>query len=107
GLISEALAAGRSVAVDNTNATVELRRDLIDLGRSYGTSLTGYYLEATLEDCLARNAARTGKARVPDVGLLSVVKALTRPSYAEGFDRLFRVTPVADGTFLINPWEGT
>ena len=36
-----------------------------------------------------RNAARSGKDRVPDVGIYSVLKVLTRPSYAEGFDTLF------------------
>ncbi len=104
-LVADALAAGRSVAVDNTNATVELRKELIDLGRSHGAVITGYYVGARLEDCLARNAARTGKDRVPDVGLFTVVKVLTRPSYAEGFDHLFYVTPDGDGGFMVEPWK--
>jgi predicted kinase len=104
-LISEALAADRSVAVDNTNATVELRRELVDLGRAHGATVTGYYVGARLADCLARNATRAGKERVPDVGLFSVVKVLTRPSHAEGFDRLFYVTFGADGAFVVEPWK--
>jgi predicted kinase len=104
-LITEALAADRSVAVDNTNATVELRRELVDLGRAHEATVTGYYVGARLEDCLARNAARAGKERVPEVGLFSVVKVLTRPSYAEGFDRLFYVTLGADGAFVVRPWK--
>ena len=105
-LITEALNSGKSVAVDNTNATVELRKELIDLGRTHGaTTITGYYIGARLEDCLVRNATRTGKERVADVGLFSVVKVLTRPSYAEGFDRLYYVTLGADGEFIVEPWR--
>ena len=103
-LISEALIAGKSVAVDNTNATIALRRELIELGKLHSASLTGYFLEASLEDCMARNAARPEKNRVPDVGLFSVVKSLTEPSFAEGFDRLFRVKMGIDFDFSIVPW---
>jgi predicted kinase len=103
-LITEALSAGRSVAVDNTNATVELRTELIELGRAHGATVSGYYFAAKLADCLARNAARTGKDRVPDVGLFATVKALVRPSYAEGFDRLSYVAIGADGAFVVSDW---
>jgi hypothetical protein len=106
-LITEALTAGRSVAVDNTNATVELRKELIDLGRSHGARVSGYYLGARLEDCLRRNAARSGQQRVPDVGLFAVASVLVRPSCAEGFDHLFYVTLGSDGTFVIQPWDET
>ncbi|MFO0937426.1 MAG: ATP-binding protein [Gemmataceae bacterium] len=103
-LITDSLLAGRSVAVDNTNATVELRRELITLGRSFGATITGYYFSANLKDCLARNAMRTGKARVPDVGLFSVAKKIVRPTNAEGFDQLFFVR-MADGeSFDAKPW---
>jgi predicted kinase len=104
-LITEALAEGRSVAVDNMNATVEIRKELIDLGRAHGATITGYYVGARLEDCLARNAARTGKDRVPDIGLFSVVKVLTRPSYSEGFDRLYYVSLGDDGAFTVETWK--
>lgn len=103
-LISEALAGGRSVAVDNTNATVDLRRELIELGRAHRASLSGYFLEATLSDCMERNSSRSGKSRVPDVGLFSVVKVLTEPSYDEGFDQLFRVRMDPTFEFSIAPW---
>ncbi len=104
-LITEALSAGRSVAVDNTNATVELRKELIELARTHGATVTGYYLSGKLADCLARNAERTEKDRVPVVALFATVKALVRPSLAEGFDRLFYVTIGTDGEFLVSDWE--
>jgi predicted kinase len=103
-LIEDALAAGLSVAVDNTNVTAELRRELVDLGHAFGATVTGYYFEAALADCLARNAARAGKERVPEVGLYAMAKALTHPSYDEGFDRLFVVRIAGDGEFDVRTW---
>jgi predicted kinase len=104
-LIEEALAAGRSVAVDNTNATAEGRAALIALGRASGAEVVGYYFESRLEDCLARNRQRAGKARVPDVALYATRKRLVPPAPAEGFDRLFFVRVVVDGRFDVIPWE--
>lgn len=103
-LIREALAGGRSVAVDNTNATVELRRELIELGREFGAVVTGYYFAAKVEECLVRNALREGKARVPEVGVFATLKSLARPSRAEGFDRLFHVSWDASGTTVVSEW---
>lgn len=57
-----------------------------------------------LADCLARNAERTGKDRVRDVGLFATAKALVRPTRAEGFDPLFYVACEADGEFTMSAW---
>ncbi len=89
-LVEAALAAGRPVAVDNTNATVAARAELIALGRAAGATVTGYYFESVLETCLERNRRREGKARVPDVALYATRRRLTTPSLTEGFDRLSR-----------------
>ena len=62
-LIEEALAAGRSVAVDNTNATAEDRATLIALARAFGAAVVGYYFESRVADCLERNRRREGKVR--------------------------------------------
>src|SRR5947199_2744458 len=61
-LIEEALAAGRSVVVDNTNATLESRAELIALARAFGATVVGYYFQSLLADCLERNRQRAGKA---------------------------------------------
>ena len=90
-LIAAALSAGRSVVVDNTNPTPEARAELILLGRSYNAEIIGYYFESPLKDSLARNKQREGKVRVPDVGIYATAKKLLPPTYAEGFDRLYRV----------------
>jgi predicted kinase len=100
-LISEALAAGRSVVVDNTNPTPEGRAPLLSLGHSHGARVVGYAFESRLEDCLARNAQREGRARVPEVALYATRKVLRWPSLAEGFDALFIVRFTPEGTFAV------
>src|SRR5262249_16938154 len=66
-LIEEALAAGQSVLVDNTNPTPEVRAALIGLARQSGAAVVGYYFESRLADCKERNAQRDLANRVPDV----------------------------------------
>jgi predicted kinase len=104
-LIAEALAAGRPVVVDNTNPQVEDRAVLIALGKAHGARVVGYAFEADVEACLARNAARVGRARVPDKALLITRAKLRWPSYAEGFDALFQVRLVPEGGFLVRDWK--
>ena len=104
-LIEKALQAGQSVVVDNTNSTRPDRAELIELGRRYGATVTGYYFESRLEDCLERNRKRAGKERVPDVALFSVARKMEVPTAAEGFDRLFYVRLAGDQDFDVGDWE--
>src|SRR5579863_860081 len=89
--IIEALQAQRSIVVDNTNPTLEDRKALIALGRTYGDEIIGYYFDAPAKQCVERNRQREGKARVPDKAIYITASRLTRPTYAEGFDRLYTV----------------
>jgi predicted kinase len=57
-LIEEALQAGQSVVVDNTNPTAQDRAELIELARRHRATVAGYYFESRLEDCLERNRQR-------------------------------------------------
>jgi predicted kinase len=104
-LVEEALAAGRSVVVDNTNPTAPERAELIALARAFGTRVVGYYFESRLADCLERNRRREGKARVPDVALYTTRKRLCRPTLAEGFDRLHYVRLLGEGRFEVFDWN--
>src|SRR5690242_14699076 len=63
--LADALQAGRSVVVDNTNPTVAVRAPLIRLARAHGAAVVGYYVEASTREALARNRLREGKARIP------------------------------------------
>lgn len=100
-LIEDVLQAQQSVVVDNTNPTVEVRLPLIALGHLYGAKIVGYYFDATVRECIERNQLREGKARVPDVAIYATAKKLVRPSYAEGFAMLYRVSIGENSTFLI------
>ncbi len=104
-LIEEALAAGRSVVVDNTNPTADDRAELIALARSFGAAVVGYYFESRLTDCLERNRRRQGRARVPDVALYATRKRLRPPCRAEGFDRLHFVRLLGEGRFEVLEWN--
>jgi predicted kinase len=87
-LIEAALGSGRPVVVDNTNPTTEDRASLIAIGREFGAEIVGYSFESGVRECLARNARREGKSRVPDVAIYATAKRLVPPSRAEGFDEL-------------------
>ncbi|HEX8699827.1 MAG TPA: ATP-binding protein [Myxococcaceae bacterium] len=104
-LIQEALAEGRSVVVDNTNATPASRAPLIALGKAHGAHVIGYSFESRIEDCLARNAKRVGRARVPDVALFATRKVLQWPTRAEGFDALYFVRFTPEEAFDVTEWR--
>jgi predicted kinase len=104
-LVRAALEAGQSVVVDNTNPMIADRRPLIDLARSFGAKVTGYYFESRVADCVARNQTREGANRVPDVALYSTIKKLEHPCRAEGFDDLFHVRLAPKGDFEVTPWR--
>ena len=93
-LIEEALAAGKSVVVDNTNPTAASRAPLIEAGRRHGARVVAYFFESAVRDAVARNRLREGKARVPDVAIFVTAKKLAFPELAEGFDEVRVIAPV-------------
>jgi predicted kinase len=103
-LIDEALRDGRSIVVDNTSPSATDRSPIIAQAKQHGARVIGYYFATPLTDSIARNAAREGRARVPERGILSIAKRLEHPSLAEGFDALFAVRLI-DGQFQIEPWK--
>jgi predicted kinase len=104
-LIAAALEAGKSLVVDNTNPSQLDRAAMIQQFQAYQATIIGYYFASQLDECMERNRQRTGKALVPDVGVFSTLKKLERPTYAEGFDRLYYVQIGTDGNFIINAWN--
>lgn len=88
-LIDDALAAGRSVVVDNTNARREDRVALIAQARVHGARVVCYWIDASVATCIRRNAKRTGRAHVPVVGILATSKRFEPPVADEGFDALY------------------
>ncbi|MCM0673306.1 ATP-binding protein [Micromonospora phytophila] len=102
-LVNGALAAGKSVAVDNTNPSPREWQPLIEAARAHGAVTVGYWFPPDLPGALERNAAREERARVPDVGLYATLKRLQRPRGADGFDRLYEVRIDGRGGFRVEP----
>jgi predicted kinase len=100
-LVEEAARAGRSVVVDNTNARREDRAELVALARALGLRPVLYWFPPDVAASLARNAARTGRARVPAVAIHATRKRLEPPDPSEGFDVVYEVQPTAEGGFAV------
>jgi predicted kinase len=92
-VVSELLAAGRNVVVDNTNPTPADRAPLIAIAHRQGAAVRAVHIDVPIHVCLRRNAGREGRAQVPVVGVLATAKRLVLPSPAEGFDRVDTVCP--------------
>jgi predicted kinase len=104
-LISEALAEGHSVAVDNTNPSPEEWQPLIEAARAHGAAPVGYWFPPDLTATQQRNAIRDGRARVPDVGLYATLKQLRAPRRADGFDRLYLISFNGVGGFDVRTMD--
>ena len=100
-LIAEALSAGRSLVVDNTNPTVDERAAIITEARRQGARAVAYFFDCTSKECLARNETREGRARIPRVGIFAAAKRLTPPSREEGFDEVFAVHALPEQRFEV------
>ena len=86
--IDTALGEGKSVVVDNTNPSPELRAPLIALGRRHGARIVAVYFDADVRTAIMRNRQRQGRGRVPDVAIFATKKKLVPPTTAEGFDEV-------------------
>ena len=102
-LIRDALRAGDSVVVDNTNPALSDRAPVIALARELGARVIGYYFTASTREAVGRNRGREGRERVPDVAIFTKAKRMVVPTSAEGFDELYRVAIREDGEFDVTP----
>ena len=84
--IEEALIEGRSVVVDNTNASREERAAAVECAEAAGARVVAYFFDESVAACRDRNAKREGTAQVPLVGLYATAKRLRRPTADEGVD---------------------
>ena len=102
--LQTAIAARKNCIVDNTNVSVAERAKFIETGKSAGYRIVGYYMRSKIDECLKRNALRSGKMRIPDAGVIGRAAQLELPKYSEGFDELHYVTITDDG-FAIGDWK--
>jgi predicted kinase len=68
------------MVIDNTNVTLQDRKKYMDLALQHRYRISGYYFEASLQNCLQRNATRSGRQLVSEKGLLAKYRALQMPS---------------------------
>lgn len=99
-LLHACLAAKQAFVVDNTNPAAEQRMRYVALARAAGMEVECYYVDTPLEECIARNAGRIGKAMIPEVGIRGTAAKWVVPSKEEGYLRLYRVV-AADGKFSV------
>lgn len=96
-LFSFAMRRHKSCVVDNTNIDPRERSRYIPAAREAGASVVAYWFEPDVDACLAKNARRTGKERVPDFVVGAKAKRFVAPTKAEGFDGVFKVLPTEGG----------
>ncbi len=75
-LLNVMIAAKPPVVIDNANPDIESRLRYIQPFKAARFELVGYYFQSDLTACLARNAQRSGKERVPEVGIKATLKKL-------------------------------
>lgn len=103
-LFNACLEGKQPVVIDNTNPTKMDREKYIKGFKECRFEVVGYYFASKLSDCLIRNANRTGKERIPEVGVRATCNKLELPEFSEGFDQLFYVSLTRDG-FDVKEWS--
>ena len=97
--------AEQPFVVDNTNPSARERARYIEPAREVGFRVVGYYFSPHPKEALVRNARRTGKARIPEKGILGTYNRLRPPDFEEGFDVLYRVRIDEKGRFVVEGWS--
>jgi predicted kinase len=97
------LATQQRYVVDNTNPTPAERRRYVEPARAAGFKVIGYLVEVDAAEAFARNAERSGRARIPDSGVAGTARRFQRPTLEEGFDELWRATAGPDGGWRVEP----
>ncbi|QEM11022.1 AAA family ATPase [Mucilaginibacter rubeus] len=102
--IETCISTSHPFVVDNTNPTQKERAKYIAIAKANKFKVTGYYFQSKLVDALERNNQRSGKEKIPEIGIRGTFKRLALPSADEGFDELFYVT-TENNTFTIKAWS--
>ena len=90
--------------IDNTNPTLEERKKYIALAKENKYEVVGYYFSSSIEEAIKRNNLRTGKEKIPEVGIRGCYGKLEIPKIDEGFDKLYFVK-ASHGEFKVDDWK--
>jgi predicted kinase len=102
--IETCLLTQQPFVVDNTNPTKAERQKYIASAKACGYRVIGYYFQSKIEEAMIRNARRTGKENIPEVGIRGTYAKLEIPAFDEGFDELYYVE-MNDENFQIKNWS--
>lgn len=102
--INEAFRVKHDMVIDNTNPTAQDREMYIRKAKENGYRVVGYFMQSKLQECVARNDQREGKAKVPAKAIAATSNRLQIPSYQEGFDVLYFVKLTEAGAF-VEKWK--
>jgi predicted kinase len=102
-MLQACLAGKQPCVIDNTNPTKEEREKYITEFKQHKFAVEGYFFDTPLQVCIARNELRTGKERIPDIGIKGTYKKLQLPSYNEGFNKLYRVSST-ENEYVVSEW---
>ncbi|RMD39303.1 hypothetical protein DV735_g5822, partial [Chaetothyriales sp. CBS 134920] len=93
------LAAGESVAIDNTNADVETRRHWIKLAQEFGIPIRCIRFTAPARLCEHNNVMNPeGRTMLPGIAFRSFLQRLQEPKLDEGFEDITTVDFVFQGS---------
>jgi len=89
--------------IDNTNPSQKERAKYIAIAKANKFKVIGYFFQSRMADALMRNNQRSGKEKIPEIGIRGTFKHLSLPSFDEGFDELYYVI-AENNTFIIKEW---
>lgn len=79
-LIEECFAKKQDFVVDNTNPAKSDRERYIPWAKEHGYCVVGYFMQFRLQECIARNNMREGKAKIPAMAVAATSNKLEMPS---------------------------
>jgi predicted kinase len=90
-LMLACLRGGQSFVLDKMNFSKEARAPYLEQWKYFGFLRVGYVFLSSVSAAQRRNAQRPTEQRVPADAVSAIGTKLERPTYEEGFDRLYLV----------------
>ena len=99
----EELKAGKSVIIDNTNPTADVRKRYLDIAKELKVPARALFFDVSKEVSMHNNLQRKVNTHhkhlsnaVPSIPIHSFYKNSTVPTLNEGFESIIRINFVAD-----------
>jgi len=95
----ESVENGKSVVVDNTNPSTDVRKAYVDIAKKKGIPIRCLFFQTDPELSQHLNFYREkveGTRRVPDIGFNQFKSKFQEPTTAEGFSEVIRINWIPD-----------